>query len=443
MTLPDPDLRDRIRQQFDHCPYPSAPLEISHARNPNLLYIHNLVTPFYQRYQRVVDTAGKLILDAGCGTGLKALALAQANPGARIIGIDISAESIEFAAKRLQYHGCDNCEFHALSIEDLPQQDWRFDYINCDEVLYLLPDPLAGLQAMRAALKPEGILRANLHSLYGRNYTLRLQETFAMLGLFRENPGDEAVQVVRETMEALRDEVLVKQVSWRPKVLGGDADERENILANALLVGDKGYTVPQFFAFLRAADLEFIGSVSPHKWNARKLFKEPDNLPVIWGLALSEATDEELLTLHELLHPVNRLIDLWCGCAGQAPPRSPLDDWTPAEWQQATVHLHPQLVTAEVRAAVQESITKLHPLELHRFLNCTGEARLVDSTVVACLLWPLLAAPQPLTALSERWQQVRPLDPLALTPSPSEQSAVMLRDTILGLEASGYLLVER
>ncbi len=443
MPLPDPELRDRIRRQFDRCPYPQTPIEISHERNPDILYIHNLVTPYYWRNQRVIETTGKLILDAGCGTGLKALALAQANPGARIVGIDLSAESVEFAAKRLQYHGFDNCEFHALSVEDLPQQDWRFDYINCDEVLYLLPDPLAGLQAMRAALKPDGILRVNLHSLYGRGYTFRMQEAFALLGLFNDNPGDEEVQIVCDTMAALRDEVLVKNIAWRPKARGGSDDEKETILANALLVGDKGYTVPHFFNLLRAADLEFISMVYPHKWNFRQLFKNPDDLPVFWGLSLPEASEEDLLALHELLHPVNRLLDLWCGCAGQTQTPTPIEEWTRQDWQQATLYLHPQLATPTFQTELQNCLTRLHPLELSQFLPGMGRASLVDSSIAACLLPPLLDSPQPFTTLLNRWQQLRPVHPLTLAPIAPQEAETLLSDAIAGLAAAGYLLPER
>ncbi len=44
----------------------------------------------------------------------------------------------------------------------------EFDYINADEVLYLLPDIVEGLKAMKAVLKPEGIIRTNLHSSFQR-----------------------------------------------------------------------------------------------------------------------------------------------------------------------------------------------------------------------------------------------------------------------------------
>jgi ubiquinone/menaquinone biosynthesis C-methylase UbiE len=87
------------------------------------------------------------------------LKLAEANPGARIVGIDLSPQSIELARQRLAHHEFDNVEFHAMSVDDIPQLGMTFDYINCDELLYLLPDQLAGLQVMKSVLKPQGILR--------------------------------------------------------------------------------------------------------------------------------------------------------------------------------------------------------------------------------------------------------------------------------------------
>ena len=112
---------EKIRQQFNSAPFPRVPLEDSPKYNYELLYIHNLITPYYLRNQTVIETEGKIILDAGCGTGYKSLILAEANPGAKIVGIDLSEESVKLARHRLEYHGFENAEFHVLSIEDVPK----------------------------------------------------------------------------------------------------------------------------------------------------------------------------------------------------------------------------------------------------------------------------------------------------------------------------------
>ncbi|MCD8488845.1 MAG: class I SAM-dependent methyltransferase [Desertifilum sp.] len=151
------------------------------------------------------------MLDAGCGSGYKALLLAEANPGAQIIGIDISEKSVELARDRFRYHGLENGEFHAMKLEELTDLPHRFDYINCDEVLYLLPDPLEGLKAMKAVLTPQGIIRTNLHSLSQRLIYYMAQEAFTLLGVRTDAPQEEEVEAVREIMAAIKDNVWLKK----------------------------------------------------------------------------------------------------------------------------------------------------------------------------------------------------------------------------------------
>src|SRR6478672_10999432 len=129
---------ERIRQQFEMAPYPTIPLESSAKDNLNILYLHNLVTAFYLKNHQIIDNKDKVILDVGCGSGYTSLVLAEANPGAKIVGMDISEKSVELARQRLQYHGFNNSEFYTLTAEELPSLKLQFDYINCDEVLYLL-----------------------------------------------------------------------------------------------------------------------------------------------------------------------------------------------------------------------------------------------------------------------------------------------------------------
>ena len=94
MNNPESELQAKIRQQFDAVTYPRVPVENSPQNEYELLFLHNLITPYYLRNQKVIETKGKVILDAGCGSGYKALVLAMANPGAQIVGIDISEKSL-------------------------------------------------------------------------------------------------------------------------------------------------------------------------------------------------------------------------------------------------------------------------------------------------------------------------------------------------------------
>ncbi len=429
------NITDKIRQQFDRLPYPNHPLEAMPSRRE--FYRHDIATPFYLKYQKVVAPSEKVILDAGCGSGYKALVLAKANPGAKIVGIDLSPESVKLARTRLQDRGIENAEFHALSIEDLPQLGMKFDYINCDEVLYLLPDPIAGLQAMQSVLNPDGIIRANLHSRFQRERYFRAQELCRSLGLMEASPGDLEIELLEETMAALKDDVSLKKNSW-VSIKGNE----EKILANYMLQGDRGFTINDLFAMLERSQLEFIAMVNWRQWEITQLFQNPDDLPAFVAMGLSEATPEEQLHLFELLHPVHRLLDFWCGHPRTDGEFLAVDEWEDEQWQNAIAYLHPQLQTAEVRTGLEKSAAHFEVFPLGDRFPIPGVPQvLADSALSACLL-PLWEKPHAIVDLARRWHQLRPLHPVTLQPISLAESVTAVRRLLTTAFDFGYVLLE-
>ncbi|MFB2898131.1 class I SAM-dependent methyltransferase [Aerosakkonemataceae cyanobacterium BLCC-F50] len=432
------DSIERTRQQFDAAPYPRIPLD-QYPNDRKYLSIYNLVTSYYLRNQRLIETEGKVILDAGCGSGFISLALAVANPGAKVVGIDLSEQSVNLAKKRLNYHGFKNVEFYPLSIYDLPKLGREFDYINCDDTLYLLPDAIAGLEAMKSVLKPEGIIRANLHNYRTRFQFLTSQKLFKLMGLMDGTPGDSEIEQVRATMNALKDDVLLKVNTWKTQY----ENNPEWYLANYLLQGDRGYTIPEMFAALKAADLEFISMVNWHQWNLLDLFKEPNNLPALIGISLPELSIEEQLYIYELLHPIHRLLDFWCGHPNVAPTPVPVAQWTDSDWQKVVVHLHPSQRVPEVKKEILDGLKDNKQLEIGRFIPfLKGNTLLMDSTVGACIL-PLFEGSQPMKSLVQRWLQYRPVDPVTLKPTEERKAFEILKQMLTNLEPLAFVLLER
>lgn len=434
------DQRQPIRPQFDELPYPNVPLEQKPGNHPTYLSTHSCVVPYYLRDHRVIDTHGKWILDAGCGSGFKALALAAANPGAHIVGVDISPKSIELAQQRVEYHGIDHpIEFHCLSLEEVPNLPYTFDYINCDETLYLLPDPAAGLQAMRAVLKPDGIIRANLHSAFQRADCYRVQALFQRLGCLEGERTEAEIALVRQTMGALNNWVITKRRLWNqnPEL----QTDPEKVVANFLLRGDKGYTLPQFFKLLREAQLDFISMVNWREWNLQTLFKNIEELPIAIALGLAEMNLEQQLHMFELLHPIHRLLDLYCGHPGQGSDRPPVEDWPHDQWLTATVHLHPQIRTAAFKKFLIESVQNLGMVALDSFFSIDNQPFQLDRTTASCLV-PLINAPLKMTSLRDRWLQIHPVNPVNLDPIPTEMAFATMRHVLTRLEAAGYVFIE-
>lgn len=436
------DLIEKIRQQFENCPYPRTPLEQSPKDDANSLYLHNLVTPYYLRNQKLIDTEDKLILDAGCGSGYKSLVLAEANPGARIVGIDLSEQSVQLAQQRLKHHGFEkNTEFHVLSIYDLPQLNLEFDYINNDEVLYLIPDVVAGLKAMKSVLKPKGIIRTNLHSSIQRSSFYRAQKIFKMMGLMDSNPEEMEIETAIETMKALQDRVDLKVRAWNPSYETSEA--KQTLLSNHLLVGDKGYTIPEMFELLQAAHLEFFSMVYWRHWDVTDLFKEPENLPAFWGMSLPGVSTEERLHLFELLHPIHRLLDFWCAHPAEGNPPLPISEWDISDWQSAKVFLHPQLRTPRSQQDLIQCITEQKSFVISNYVNIPALAPVeIDSSVASCLL-PLWEGVQPVKTLVERWIKIRPLNPVTLEPVSEQRAFEEVKQLLSKLEVFLYLLLEQ
>ena len=189
------------------------------------------------------------VLVAGCGTS-QAVKHALRQPASRVVGIDISETSIWHTEKLKQKYKLENLETHQLPIERVGELGYSFDKIICTGVLHHLPDPDAGLRALREVLKPEGALHLMVYATYGRAGVYMLQEYARLLEI--GNTDVEITDFANTLMELPREHPL----AW---LLGQSPDFRTKAgLADALLnPQDRAYTVPQLFDFLRGAGLDF------------------------------------------------------------------------------------------------------------------------------------------------------------------------------------------
>ncbi len=182
--------------------------------------------------------------------------------------------------------------------------------------------------------------------------------------------------------------------------------------------------------------------VNWRQWKLLDLFKEPENLTVYLAISLPEISVEQQLHLFELLHPIHRLLDFWCGNPNQAQAFVPVAEWSSSDWQRAKVHLHPQLKRSAVKEEAINSTTQLNPFEISKYLPVTGEQTLVDSSVAACLL-PLWEEAQSVPSLVQQWQKLRPVHPVTLESTTESEAFKVVCSSLMGLEHSGYLLLER
>lgn len=102
---------------------------------------------------------GKRVLDAGCGLGGPAVALAQ-EYGVHVTGLTICEPHVALAAEYAEQRGVGHLvEFRHGDFMDMPFPDASFDMVTNHESFCYTPDKLAYLRGVRRVLKPGGYWR--------------------------------------------------------------------------------------------------------------------------------------------------------------------------------------------------------------------------------------------------------------------------------------------
>lgn len=128
-------------------------------------------------YTRILQPApGKLILDAGGGTGRVARAFAA--KGARVVLADLSLESIRVAGMKAARAGL-SFEGVQCDLSNLPFGARTFDAVVCAEVLEHIPDPnirVAILHSLFVSLRPGGMAVISVYAYNLRRRARRERE---------------------------------------------------------------------------------------------------------------------------------------------------------------------------------------------------------------------------------------------------------------------------
>lgn len=105
----------------------------------------------------VAARPGMNVLDAACGTGLPALAIAERlQPGGKLVATDVSVIMVEAAQRKAQELGLENMEVRQASLASLDFADASFDAVTCKDGIMYAPDPVEGVRELRRVLKPGG-----------------------------------------------------------------------------------------------------------------------------------------------------------------------------------------------------------------------------------------------------------------------------------------------
>ncbi len=245
------------------------------------------------------------ILDAGCGSGVSTEYLAHLNPDADIVGVDISAGTLEVAKERCR-RSCPptkdrTIEFRQLSLYDLDQVDGQFDMINCVGVLHHMPDPIQGIRAVASKLAAGGILHIFVYAEIGRWEINLMHQAIAII-----QSQDPQFQNVREGVKIGREifKVLPAQnrLVQREESRWSMENHRDECFADMYVHPHEiTYTIDSLFELIQASGLEFVGFSNPQVWNLPRLLgtnpqllAQAQALPVLQQYRLIELLDTDI-----------------------------------------------------------------------------------------------------------------------------------------------------
>lgn len=122
------------------------------------------------------------ILIAGCGTGQQSIDTARYFPGARILAVDLSRRSLNFARRKTRELGLASIEYAQADLLNLGSLGRTFDMIESSGVLHHLADPLKGWRGLLSLLRPAGFMRLGFYSAVARRNIAKVRAIIAERG---------------------------------------------------------------------------------------------------------------------------------------------------------------------------------------------------------------------------------------------------------------------
>ena len=208
---------------------------------------------------------GERVLDIATGTGMAAIAAAQAiTPGGRVQAIDLAENMLAKAQRNVSKHALSNVDFHTMDAEQLEFRSNYFDLITCAFGVFFFTDSAQALRSWLRVLKPGGRI---IFTSFSRNTFQPMAQWFREAVEATGTPFPEAAwqrlaettvcQQLVEQAGYQRPEVTTKQLGYH---LASENDWWE-IIWNSGFRGILNALTPEQQAALRAQHLDQVAGL--------------------------------------------------------------------------------------------------------------------------------------------------------------------------------------
>ncbi|MEY1554330.1 class I SAM-dependent methyltransferase [Yoonia sp. R2331] len=224
-----------------------------------------------------------LVAGGGTGDGLVQLAQRMTDAGKPhdILYLDLSKASRAIAEQRIAARGLTHVRFETGSLLDAPAYG-PFDYIDCCGVLHHLPDPVAGLRALRAALAAGGGLGFMVYAPHGRAGVYPLQAAFNRL--YGHLPPRSRLKAAKKAFAAVPEGHIFRR---NPHL--GDHHQSDAGFYDLLVHSqDQAFGIADWCAALTEAGWSLAAMTQPGLYDLTQLIDGADRLDPIAAMQTAE-----------------------------------------------------------------------------------------------------------------------------------------------------------
>jgi tetratricopeptide (TPR) repeat protein/SAM-dependent methyltransferase len=263
------DVSIQVQRQYEENPYPRWVKAANYAEPVTIETNLRGMFPT-ARFQPPGKATGVDILIAGCGTGRRPIETARHIVGARVLAIDLSLDSLCYAARMTRLHGIDNIEYAQADILALGSVGRTFDVIEAGGVLHHLGEPMVGWRVLLSLLRPGGFMNVGLYSELGR------ADIKAAQAYVTERGYDSTPEDIRRCRQELMNHEEGSQLQKVARL--GDCFTTSECRDMLFHVQEHRFKLPQIGFFLAENDLDFLGFDLGAKVRGQYREKFPDDL---------------------------------------------------------------------------------------------------------------------------------------------------------------------
>jgi 2-polyprenyl-3-methyl-5-hydroxy-6-metoxy-1,4-benzoquinol methylase/Tfp pilus assembly protein PilF len=243
-------ISEKVREQYEENPYPrwaTVPMA-----EPGLHFNDEMRRTFpLVRFTPLPDDARPEMLIAGCGTGRQPIFATRKFRGLRVLAVDLSLNSIAYAARKTRELGITNIEYAQADIVKLGDIARTFDIVASVGVLHHLADPFAGWRTLLSRLRPGGFMQLGFYSELARRHVATARKIVAARGYTG------ATEDIRRFRRELAASDAAAELQWLSNVT--DFFSTSECRDLVFHVQEHCLTLDQIGSFLSEAGLQFLG----------------------------------------------------------------------------------------------------------------------------------------------------------------------------------------